>query len=88
MYSKVPDYMRDALKSVMMEDAENISYKKALKAADYLSADSECYRNLLSGSRDIYFCKAIVERRIDEEAHELYKETHCMFIEYVTKVCF
>ncbi len=86
MYSKVPDYMRNALKSVMMEDEGNVSYKKQLKAADYLSADSECYRNLLSGSRDTYFCRAIIDREIDEEFSELYKEIHDYFVKYAERV--
>lgn len=86
MYSKVPEYLQTALKSVMMEDEENAKYKKALKAADYLSADSECYRNLLSGSRDPYFCKAIKRRKIDEDLSKLYKAVHNYFVKYVNKV--
>lgn len=86
MYSKVPDYMKTALKSIMMEDEDNISYKKCLKAADYLSADSECYRNLLSGSRDTYFCNAITNRKIDEDASDIYVEIHDYFVKYAEKV--
>lgn len=86
MYSKCPDFMQKALKSVMMEDESNLEYKKKLKDADYLSADSECYRNLLSGSRDTYFCGAITRRHIDEDASEIYKSMHNYFVQYAKKV--
>lgn len=86
MYAKVPVYMQNALKSVMMEDESNGELKNKMKAADYLSADSECYRNLLSGSRDTYFCKAIINRKIYEDSSELYKEIHAYFVKYAEKI--
>jgi len=81
MYSKVPGYMAEALKSVMMEDASNKALKKKLKDADYLSADAECYRNLLSGSRDTYFCGAITRRPVTD-CSEIYVAMH----EYFSKL--
>lgn len=85
MYSKVPDYLQTALKSVMMEDEANWIYKKRLKAADYLSADSECYRNLLSGSRDTYFCDAIIERNV-EGGPTNYVKMYSYFKKYAEKI--
>lgn len=85
MYSKVPAYLKEALKSVMMEDAANEVYKKKLKDADYLSADSECFRNLLSGSRDRYFCDAISYRKF-EDCSENYEKMHNYFKNYAEKI--
>jgi len=85
MYSKVPDYMAEALKSVMMEDESNKALKKKLKDADYLSADAECYRNLLSGSRDTYLCDAIKKHTVTE-CSEIYVAMHEYCLRYAEKV--
>lgn len=84
LYSVVPEYMARALKAVMMEDSENASLKKKMKDADYLSADSECYRNLLKGSHDINFGIAICKRYV-EDCSKIYKEMHYYFVEYAEK---
>lgn len=55
IYNVVDTIMKDAIKSVMMEDESAKPYKPLIKAADYLSADSECYRQLVAGTRDKYF---------------------------------
>lgn len=55
LYSKVPEFLETAIRSVMFEEKDNISYYKLMKAADYLSADSECWRQYVAGSRDPYF---------------------------------
>lgn len=86
VYTKVPHYLEKAIKEVMMEDEANASFKKKLKEADYLSADSECHRNLLSGTRDSYFAEAII-RPIAEDTSPLYKATHEYFEKYVV-ACF
>lgn len=54
IYEKVPTFAKRILE-VMMEDESNLSSKKLLKRADYLSADSECYRQIKAGSNDEYF---------------------------------
>ena len=43
----------------MFEEKANLPYKKPMKGADYLSAGSECWRQYVSGSRDIYFKEAM-----------------------------
>lgn len=63
IYGKVPEYMRSALKTVMMEDESNREFKRIMKGADYLSADRECYRQFVAGSRDAYFYHAIEGRK-------------------------
>lgn len=62
LYNKVPDFLAKKLKNVMFEDEANIAYKKLLKGADYLSADSECWRQYKAGTRDEYFLGAIKRR--------------------------
>ena len=49
------DFMAKRIRSVMFEDEANASYHSLMKAADYLSADSECWRQYIAGSRDPYF---------------------------------
>lgn len=85
LYAKVPEYMQVTLKAVMLEDESNVDYKVKLKEADYLSADSECYRNLLSGSRDPYFCDAIEHRDI-KGCSLNHTAMHNYFVRYAKKV--
>lgn len=62
VYSQIPDFLSKELKKVMLEEAENMPFHDLVKQADYLSADSECYRNLVAGSRDKGFADVIIER--------------------------
>lgn len=62
LYGKVPEFLAKKLQDVMFEDEANKEYKKLLKGADYLSADSECWRQYKAGSRDEYFLGAIRRR--------------------------
>lgn len=62
LYSKVPEFLANKLKDVMFEDEANKAYKKLIKGADYLSADSECWRQYKMGTRDQYFLGAIKRR--------------------------
>jgi len=55
IYNVVDKQMRKSIKEVMMEEESANQYKKLLKAADYISADSECYRQMVAGTRDPYF---------------------------------
>ncbi len=59
LYRKVPDYIASKLKEVMFEEDENAGLKKLIKAADYLSADLECWRQYNAGVRDSYFFGAM-----------------------------
>lgn len=49
------NFMSEKIRSVMFEDESNSQYHSLMKAADYLSADSECWRQYIAGSRDPYF---------------------------------
>lgn len=59
MYSILPDYLKKPVKAMMMEDQDNAEFKPLLKGADYLSASSECLRNLIGGTRDWNFHRAL-----------------------------
>lgn len=64
LYSKLPAFLVVKLRDVMFEDEQNVKkHKSLIKGADYLSADSECWRQYVLGSRDLYF-KQAMERRI------------------------
>ncbi len=58
LYDKLPDFMADFIRSHMMDAPENKHLFPYLKGADYLSADSECWRQYQMGSRDTYFYKS------------------------------
>lgn len=70
IYDLVAPHIRDAIKAVMLEEAANKEYKALMKAADYLSADSECWRQLVAGSRDEYFRNVLLSDY--EKANILY----------------
>ncbi len=55
LYEMIPDFLRAKIKEVMYEEGDNLKYKTLMKGADYLSADSECCRQYIGGSRDPYF---------------------------------
>lgn len=54
-YSKFPEFLKAKIKEVMFEEEDNLEFKPNMKGADYLSADSECDRQYVAGSRDPYF---------------------------------
>ena len=72
MYNVLPYYVTDSLRNVMFEEAENQEFHALIKGADYLSADSECWRQYKAGSRDEYFRNATFKRR---ERIKMGKET-------------
>ena len=85
--------MAKALKNVMMEDEENQEHKKLLKGADYLAADSECWRQYRAGSRDEYFRDAIMNRKPNIESGKELLTPACMqlydyFFRYVERLDF
>lgn len=71
LYQKVPKFIAKKLQEVMFEDESNKKYKKLLKGADYLSADSECWRQYKAGSRDEYFLGAIIRRKSKIESGDI-----------------
>lgn len=69
MYPKLEQLgLIEQTRNVMFEEKTNIQYRKFIKYADYLSADSECWRNLIAGSRYYYYWNAIIERKIDNSS--------------------
>lgn len=60
LYSRVPEFLAAKLRSVMFEEEANSSFHSIMKSADYLSADSECWRQYISGSRDPYFLESAI----------------------------
>lgn len=77
LYSNFPEFVVQKLKEVMFESEDNIHYKKLIKGADYLSADSECWRQLKAGSRDEYFVKAISKRITKIESGDVVLTPNC-----------
>lgn len=66
IYSKLPGYLSEAIHMVMMEEYEQEEYKPLIKQADWLSADFECLRQIIAGSRDKYFVE-VLKRDLSEE---------------------
>ncbi len=65
IYSKLPEHLNEAIHTVMMEEYEQAKYKPLIKQADSLSADFECIRQIIAGSRDNYFSE-VVNRDLSE----------------------
>lgn len=61
MYNIMPKYLATQIKKVMMEDSVNKNVKTLLKGADYLSASSECLRQVIGGSKDFNFLRATLD---------------------------
>ena len=72
-------------RNIMFEDKVNRKYRKFIKIADYLSADSECWRNLVAGSRYYYYWDAIIERKIDKSS-KINTVMHAYLTNYAKKV--
>lgn len=62
LYSRIPEFLATKIRAAMFEDEANSEYKNLIKGADYLSADSECWRQYVAGCRDDYFLGAIKRR--------------------------
>lgn len=54
-YKLLPMFLVAKIKEVMFEEDDNLEYKTLLKGADYLSADTECWRQYEAGSRHPYY---------------------------------
>lgn len=61
IYRVVPEYAAKIIKHIMNQE-EDVELKAKLKAADNLSADSECWRNIKGGSLDPTFSNSIIKR--------------------------
>ena len=93
VYDKMPDFLQKKIKEVMFEEADNLDYKKLMKGADYLSADSECYRQYVAGSRETYFLTSAI-RGFDMQLLNGYKaklppiarELHNKFQKYAEQI--
>lgn len=82
VYSNLPKYMADAIRSVMLENEENVLYKIFLKKSDNFSAFVECWREIDAGSHHAYYENVVKEdykkkeslphnfRRLMEELYE------------------
>lgn len=55
VYSHLPPHMAEAIRSVMLEDEENVHYKVFLKKSDNFSAFIECWREIDAGSHHYYY---------------------------------
>ena len=84
IYSKLPEYLSEAVHMVMMEEYEQEEYKPLIKQADYISADFECIRQIIAGSRDSYFSE-VLKRDISDK--DKFKEPfHTMLISMAKEV--
>lgn len=66
IYANFPEYMREAMHRVMLEESGGEAYKRIVKKADYLSADLECLRYVIAGSKDPYF-EYVIQRDLDSD---------------------
>lgn len=60
-YSHLPDFIANKIRNRLIEEEENPEVRKLMKGADYLSADSECWRQYIAGSRDEYFFETAIK---------------------------
>ncbi len=60
-YANLPDFISDKIRKLLAKEEEDFEFRRYFKGADYLSADAECYRQYLSGSRDKYFLQVPLE---------------------------
>lgn len=55
LYASLPVFISNKLRKLLAKEEEDLQFRKFFKGADYLSADSECWRQYLAGTRDSYF---------------------------------
>lgn len=81
VYSFFSENVTNALKDIMMESNQNSLYKALMKGADYMSAVSEIWRQLKSGSRDEVFVSAIAghKEKFDTGIAELTDSTKKLY---------
>lgn len=92
-YSQLPDFIANKIKSRLSEEDENPKQRKTFKAADYMSADSECWRQYVAGSRDKYFFETAMKIFRDQLKEDIYElppkcfALHQYFYNYAEKCC-
>lgn len=93
VYDVIPHFLKRKIKEVMFEEEDNLQYKKLMKGADYLSADSECWRQFVAGSRETYFLTSPI-KGFDIQLMSGYKaklphlarELHDKFMRYAEQI--
>lgn len=85
LYNKLPEFLANKVKDIMFEEEENEEYYSLVKGADYLSADSECWRQYHAGTRDEYFLGAMNRRIPKIESGEVMLTDACenLYNDYV-----
>lgn len=91
LYNVVPIFLAKRLHEEMFEDEANSEFKSLVKGADYLSADSECWRQYIGGSRDDYFLDAMLRRMLKIKSGEVLLTPACnelynYFVQYAEKL--
>lgn len=93
VYNVIPEFLQAKIKEVMFEEEDNLQYKKLMKGADYLSADSECWRQFVAGSRETYFLKSPImgfEMQLlagyNAKLPPLARELHNKFMKYAEQI--
>lgn len=76
-YSKLPPFAVSKLQKLLTEIDKNEQTHRLIKGADYLSADSECWRQYVAGSRDPYFRGAINRRTVKIDNREVILTPEC-----------
>lgn len=85
VYSHLPPHMTNALRAVMLEDEENVQYKKFLKKSDNFSAYVECWRQIDAGSHHKYFQNVV---RTDYQNKEKLPQNFRLLTEALYNDCF
>lgn len=91
LYRVVPEFLSKKMQEEMFEDDTNAEFKSLIKGADYLSADSECWRQYIAGSRDDYFLGALKRRIPKINSGEVLLTPACRdlynyFVQYAEKL--
>ena len=87
-YTVLPDFISDRIRILLAKEEEDPEFNQFFKGADYLSADSECWRFYKTGSRDEYFFKIAITNFQKELDAGIYKlsptcyQLHRYFYEY------
>lgn len=92
LYSCLPDFISTKIRSLLAKEEEDLEFRNFFKGADYLSADSECWRQYQSGSRDTYFLDVPLknfQRDLDCGIYRLSKTCYALhqyFYQYAEKI--
>ncbi len=90
-YASLPNFISDKIRELLAKEEQNPEFRKYFKGADYLSADSECYRQYHAGTRDTYFFEIAIKNFDKELCQGTYMlsttclQLHQYFYSYVEK---